>query len=1010
MSFVISFVLACATILATFMLQLCDDGLDNGASVVGVVSLFAILSALYLVDYLKKFSLSKGVCNILILLAVAVQIGSLAHSRQELLAFAIANILASLQAILFFQSKTLRKCYQILFISFVEVAVGCVFQRSSYFVAALPVYSILAFLCFSLLFLWGERKYYTERVELKVRFTGNGNLKRITAEEPIHQPEYKPLDAFDSAAALVYGKHAKLEDASRFFRRPSIPPIYFSAGYFRRFIFSASTAFVFAALFFCLFPRLREFGFGPLSFDNIHWGGGGGGAQVKTGFRPKIELGDLGPSLDSHETVMTVRFLNCYDKNDAAPLDWQSLVYFRGTALPNYKDHSWSELRSSQISETFGELRENVKRSTLADPDFILAPLMTVQSNRNYQGAATFDANGYSALAQDSPTLLYQLAPRQTSSMNPWLQAQNAQPSDLAPFKPQDAPNTPSVQLKLVTATREMLRAPAADNLVRAIPEQFQLRGFRDYENAAAIADLVAEKKIDLDRIVYDTRNGAIVYEVAQRPLDTRIVFMPSSDYILKCHPAVMQTTSNSIHLYEDRERGQNNGGEFWHLSTAIREKRQTSLTPNQEIVWPYLNQYLHIDKDLFPKLIETAKAWDQESGIPKENFVARARYIESRLRDTGEYKYNRTGVLRNPDLDPLEDFIAEHKAGHCEYFAGALAMLLRAVGIPSRVVVGFAAYPNDSGKPTTVRQSDAHSWVEAFIPGDKLPKRGDRDADLFPGAAVDANGRSCLPDSKIAWVEDGMWLRLDATPSADRDSDRPDALTLGIYTWSNFIRSFGLNFVLNFNSTQQMRNVYLPLLNLWNRCVEFFRSIQSGLEFVRIMADQFKETFKAVFTGKWTPAVVMRLFVILAVFGGFGWTLTRVTRFVKRRLAALREAAEQDAKKARRNTPAALLYFKMEKHFESRLNTTRLPGETPREFVERCFALEDKLVDESRKDDAQNASGRPGETFAATAEAVRQRCKELVETYYRVQFGGGDLAPDENERWQAFLKDAQMS
>ena len=273
MSFVISCVLAVTTILATFMLQMADDDLNASSSVVGIVSFVAILTALYFVDFRKKFAIKQSACNFLILLAVAFQVGALTRSRNEIIAFAIANILASLQAILFFQSKTLRKCYQILFISFVEVAVGCVFQRSSFFVASLPIYAILSFMCFSLLFLWGERKYYTERVVLKQRFSGAKNLELISAEEPIHQIEEKPLDPYDSAAALAYGQKSQFEDASRFFRRPSIPAIRFSLGYFQSFVVAAASAFVAAACFFCLFPRLEEFGFGALSFDNIDWGG-----------------------------------------------------------------------------------------------------------------------------------------------------------------------------------------------------------------------------------------------------------------------------------------------------------------------------------------------------------------------------------------------------------------------------------------------------------------------------------------------------------------------------------------------------------------------------------------------------------------------------------------------------------------------------------------------------------------------------------------------------------------
>ena len=154
MNLVISIVLAASSILATFMLQLCDDRSTGNTSLIALGSFFAILLAVVLVDYKKKFSLSKGACNFLVLLVVALQMGTLLKSRQDFMAFAIANILASIQAILFFQEKTTRKCYQILFISLTEVAVGCVFQRLPIFIISLPIYVALTFLCLSLLYLW----------------------------------------------------------------------------------------------------------------------------------------------------------------------------------------------------------------------------------------------------------------------------------------------------------------------------------------------------------------------------------------------------------------------------------------------------------------------------------------------------------------------------------------------------------------------------------------------------------------------------------------------------------------------------------------------------------------------------------------------------------------------------------------------------------------------------------------------------------------------------------------
>lgn len=66
---------------------------------------------------------------------------------------------------------------------------------------------------------------------------------------------------------------------------------------------------------------------------------------------------------------------------------------------------------------------------------------------------------------------------------------------------------------------------------------------------------------------------------------------------------------------------------------------------------------------------------------------------------------------------DPLEPFLFDTQAGHCEYFATALAVLLRDVGVPTRVVNGYyGAEYNEIGQFYAIRQADAHSWVEVHF------------------------------------------------------------------------------------------------------------------------------------------------------------------------------------------------------------------------------------------------------------------------------------------------------
>ncbi len=72
-----------------------------------------------------------------------------------------------------------------------------------------------------------------------------------------------------------------------------------------------------------------------------------------------------------------------------------------------------------------------------------------------------------------------------------------------------------------------------------------------------------------------------------------------------------------------------------------------------------------------------------------------------------------------SPPHDPIGNFLFERKAGHCEYFASSMAVMLRTLRIPTRVVNGFRTGEfNDLTGQYLVRASNAHAWVEVYFPG----------------------------------------------------------------------------------------------------------------------------------------------------------------------------------------------------------------------------------------------------------------------------------------------------
>ena len=94
---------------------------------------------------------------------------------------------------------------------------------------------------------------------------------------------------------------------------------------------------------------------------------------------------------------------------------------------------------------------------------------------------------------------------------------------------------------------------------------------------------------------------------------------------------------------------------------------------------------------------------------------IVEARLIEKYLKTNFGYTLE---LPATEPQDPIADFLFHRKKGHCEYFASTMAVMLRTVDIPSRVVTGFQSgvYNPISGSQL-IRTSDAHSWVEAWMP-----------------------------------------------------------------------------------------------------------------------------------------------------------------------------------------------------------------------------------------------------------------------------------------------------
>jgi transglutaminase-like putative cysteine protease len=115
-------------------------------------------------------------------------------------------------------------------------------------------------------------------------------------------------------------------------------------------------------------------------------------------------------------------------------------------------------------------------------------------------------------------------------------------------------------------------------------------------------------------------------------------------------------------------------------------------------------------------KLARKLAGMDEPTPPPE---AERARRLVAYLRDSGEFGYTLDIRPVDPDRDPVEDFLFNRKAGHCEYFASALTLMLRAADVPSRLVSGYKGVEKNrfSGR-YEVQGRHAHAWVEAYIDG----------------------------------------------------------------------------------------------------------------------------------------------------------------------------------------------------------------------------------------------------------------------------------------------------
>jgi transglutaminase-like putative cysteine protease len=204
-------------------------------------------------------------------------------------------------------------------------------------------------------------------------------------------------------------------------------------------------------------------------------------------------------------------------------------------------------------------------------------------------------------------------------------------------------------------------------------------------------------------------RNHTLNYRVAMQPIGTNVFFvLPVLNDITSPVREFALDTSGSI-IRNDPTRQIRS---YTASSTIVEPDEAARASDNREFPANIAADYLQLP-ELNPRIPQLAREVTKNAGSVYDKAAAIERYLQN------QFGYSLEMVATPVGTDPLSFFLFTRKKGHCEYFSSAMAIMLRTQGIPARIVNGFRnGEYNDVSGSYIVRAKDAHSWVEAYIPG----------------------------------------------------------------------------------------------------------------------------------------------------------------------------------------------------------------------------------------------------------------------------------------------------
>jgi transglutaminase-like putative cysteine protease len=204
----------------------------------------------------------------------------------------------------------------------------------------------------------------------------------------------------------------------------------------------------------------------------------------------------------------------------------------------------------------------------------------------------------------------------------------------------------------------------------------------------------------------------------ARRPVEYRIILSPVSTDVLfaAAVPRRLAARARFVNVDQtgslhDPQHGYQPFGYEVVSDTAVPSADQ--LRRASRVLPPEMRLlYLRLPQKFNPTIAELARQVAGSVDNPYDRAVA----LQNYLRNNYGYSLNPSSIESS---DPIGSFLFKSKQGYCEYFAAAMVLMLRTLGVPARYVNGFQTGTyNRLGKDFVVRARDAHSWAEVYFPG----------------------------------------------------------------------------------------------------------------------------------------------------------------------------------------------------------------------------------------------------------------------------------------------------